>query len=69
VIPGYLSLDQYVSVALTSYIYKLTIALLLTPFIYGSHSLIDRFLGKEMIHENVKHRRAGIPIKTGVPPC
>lgn len=51
VIPGYLSLDQYVSVALTSYIYKLAIALLLTPLIYGSHSLIDRFLGKEMIHE------------------
>ena len=51
VIPGYLSVDQYLSVALTSYIYKLIIALVLTPFIYASHSMIDIYLGKEITHQ------------------
>lgn len=51
VIPGYLSLDQYVNVALTSYVYKLAIALFLTPLIYASHSLIDNYLGQETVHQ------------------
>lgn len=50
VIPGYLSLDQYFIVAMTSYVYKLAIAVFLTPLIYGSHNLIERYLGKDLTH-------------------
>lgn len=49
------SLDQLASVGIINYIYKFSIAILLTPFIYLGHYAIDNYLGKplseEMIHE------------------
>ena len=42
------SLPQIFSVATLNYIYKLTAALLLTPLIYASHWLIDRYLGQSL---------------------
>ena len=39
-----------VSISTTNFVYKLCIAILLTPLIYLSHSLIERYLGDEMIH-------------------
>ena len=39
-----------VSISTTNFVYKLCIAILLTPLIYISHSLIERYLGDEMIH-------------------
>jgi uncharacterized integral membrane protein (TIGR00697 family) len=35
-----------VAIALTNYIYKFIVAIMLTPVIYGGHALIDRYLGK-----------------------
>jgi uncharacterized integral membrane protein (TIGR00697 family) len=35
-------------ICLVNYIYKLTVALLLTPLLYGIHSIIDAYLGKEL---------------------
>jgi hypothetical protein len=35
-------------ICLVNYIYKLTVALLLTPLLYGIHSMIDAYLGKEL---------------------
>ena len=32
---------------ITNYLYKFTVAILLTPLIYGGHYLIDGYLGKE----------------------
>lgn len=35
-------------ISLVNYIYKLSVALLLTPVLYGVHSIIDSYLGKEL---------------------
>ncbi len=39
---------QVVSVAIMNYIYKFSMAILLTPLLYLGHYLIDRYLGKEI---------------------
>ncbi|MCG9881260.1 MAG: queuosine precursor transporter [Bacteroidia bacterium] len=35
-------------IGLVNYIYKLSVALLLTPLLYGVHHIIDSYLGKEL---------------------
>jgi len=45
-LPGKLSTNAFVEVALTSYIYKFAIAVSLTPIIYAAHGAIDRYLGR-----------------------
>lgn len=40
-------LDQVMAVAGINYIYKLVIAIVLTPLLYPAHALIDRYLGTE----------------------
>ena len=44
---GNWSWSQLVSVAIINYIYKLSIAILLTPLLYVAHLLIDRYLGHD----------------------
>lgn len=39
--------SQIIAIGITNYIYKFTVALLLTPLIYLGHIIIDRYLGKE----------------------
>lgn len=39
--------DFLLAIALTNYIYKFVVAVLLTPVIYFGHFLIDQYLGKE----------------------
>ncbi len=41
---GNWSVGQWVSTAMNSYIYKFTVAILLTPVIYLAHNWIDRYL-------------------------
>jgi len=43
--------SQIIAIGVTNYIYKFTVAVLLTPVIYLGHYLIDRYLGK---HESEK---------------
>jgi uncharacterized integral membrane protein (TIGR00697 family) len=43
---GLYSNQQIIATGLTTYIYKFSVAILLTPVIYFGHSLIDRYLGK-----------------------
>jgi uncharacterized integral membrane protein (TIGR00697 family) len=38
---------QIVAIGITNYIYKVLVAIALTPLIYLGHGLIDRYLGKE----------------------
>jgi len=52
-LPGKLSLVDYLNTAITGYTGKLIIAILLTPFIYIAHGLIDRYLGKDKAHEMI----------------
>ena len=44
---GVYSNDNIVAIGITNYIYKFTVAILLTPLIYLGHYLIDQYLGKE----------------------
>lgn len=44
---GIFSHQQILAIGITNYIYKFSVAILLTPVIYGGHYLIDRYLGKE----------------------
>lgn len=44
-LPGKLSATEFLTVATTNYVYKLVIAIGMTPVIYGVHHLIGQFLG------------------------
>ncbi len=43
---GVFSNQQIVAIGITNYIYKFSVAILLTPLIYLGHTLIDNYLGK-----------------------
>lgn len=56
---GTFSNTQIVAIGLTNYIYKFTMAILLTPLIYVGHSIIDKYLGKEhaqRLSEDASHQ-------------
>jgi len=42
--------EQVIAVGIINYIYKFTVAILLTPLLYVAHYLIDGYLGKEQAH-------------------
>jgi uncharacterized integral membrane protein (TIGR00697 family) len=44
---GVFSNQQILAIGITNYIYKFSVAILLTPVIYLGHYLIDRYLGKK----------------------
>ena len=44
---GIFSNEQLLAIGITNYLYKFTIAILLTPLIYGGHYVIDQYLGRE----------------------
>ena len=44
---GNWSLEQVFRVGLIQYLYKVSLAILLTPLIYLAHLVIDSYLGKE----------------------
>jgi len=56
---GTFSTVQILAIGITNYIYKFTIAILLTPLIYIGHNIIDKYLGKEhaeRIAEEASHQ-------------
>ncbi|MBC6365332.1 queuosine precursor transporter [Algoriphagus sp. AK58] len=55
---GNWSVSQIIAVGLINYIYKFTVAVLLTPVLYVGHSLIDRYLGKELAEKMAKEASA-----------
>jgi queuosine precursor transporter len=44
---GIFSSTQIIAIGITNYLYKFSVAILLTPVIYLGHFLIDSYLGKE----------------------
>ncbi|RJE70720.1 queuosine precursor transporter [Reichenbachiella sp. MSK19-1] len=40
-------LEQVIAIGIINYIYKFSVAILLTPMIYVGHGIIDRYLGKK----------------------
>lgn len=55
---GLFTNDQIIAIGITNYIYKFTVAILLTPVIYAGHALIDRYLGKSHA-ERIAEEAAG----------
>lgn len=51
------SINQLLTVCTGGYLYKFTVAVAMTPVIYGVHHVIDRYLGKELAAE--MKRQAG----------
>ena len=45
---GNWELSQVLAVGVINYIYKFSVAILLTPLLYLGHGLIDRYLGKDL---------------------
>lgn len=45
---GNWELSQVFAVGIINYIYKFTVAIILTPLLYVAHGIIDRFLGKDL---------------------
>jgi queuosine precursor transporter len=43
--------QQFLNIAVTQYVYKFTVAVILTPLIYVGHSAAERFLGHKLAHE------------------
>jgi queuosine precursor transporter len=48
---GVFPTEQIVAIGITNYIYKFTVALLLTPVIYAGHSMIDNYLGRQQAQQ------------------
>ena len=46
-LPGAIDFGEWMSIASNSYVFKLGIALGITPLLYVGHGLIDRYLAKE----------------------
>tara|TARA_R110000868_G_scaffold25380_6_gene98981 strand:- start:9983 stop:10639 length:657 start_codon:yes stop_codon:yes gene_type:complete len=46
-LPGKINFDTFITSALTGYVFKLTIAVLLTPLIYLGHHIIKKYLSEE----------------------
>ncbi len=52
--PNQMSISLVLAIGCVNYIYKFTMAILLTPLIYLAHFLIDRWLGKELSEKMLK---------------
>lgn len=55
VIPGVWTINEYLKNASAGYVFKLGVAIAITPLIYLLHWLIDRYIGEEESHDIIKH--------------
>jgi uncharacterized PurR-regulated membrane protein YhhQ (DUF165 family) len=51
---GNWELSQVIAVGIINYVYKFSVAILLTPLLYLGHGLIDRYLGKDLAEKMMK---------------
>lgn len=51
---GNWELSQVIALGINNYIYKFTVAILLTPLLYVGHGIIDNYLGKELAEEMIE---------------
>ena len=51
---GNWSLSQIIAVGIMNYIYKMTVAIALTPLLYIAHGIIDKYLGKDLAEEMIE---------------
>jgi uncharacterized integral membrane protein (TIGR00697 family) len=53
-LPGKITIDQFLNVGFTNYSGKLIIAILLTPLIYLGHFLINKYLGEKEAEKEIE---------------
>jgi uncharacterized integral membrane protein (TIGR00697 family) len=53
-LPGKMTGQQFIGIAIVSYIYKFIVAVAVTPILYFVHFGVDRYLGKEL-SEQMQH--------------
>lgn len=53
------TMSQVISVGIINYIYKLSVAILLTPLLYLLHSIIDKYLGLQVSEEIIEEASKG----------
>ncbi|MFC5623195.1 queuosine precursor transporter [Algoriphagus winogradskyi] len=51
---GNWSLSQIIAVGIMNYLYKMTVAIVLTPLLYVAHGIIDKYLGKDLAEEMIE---------------
>lgn len=51
---GNWDLSQVISVGIINYLYKFTVAIILTPLLYLAHYIIDNYLGKELSEKMIE---------------
>lgn len=51
---GNWSISQIIAVGIMNYIYKMTVAIVLTPLLYVAHGMIDRYLGEKLAEEMIE---------------
>jgi uncharacterized integral membrane protein (TIGR00697 family) len=56
-VSGVMSLKMVIAIGIVNYIYKFTIAVVLTPLLYVIHNAIDRYLGKELAEQMLAEAR------------
>jgi uncharacterized PurR-regulated membrane protein YhhQ (DUF165 family) len=49
--PDQWPLSLVLAISVVNYLYKVLMALALTPLLYLGHAIIDQYLGKELAHE------------------
>lgn len=66
-VPGALSFDQFINSASSGYLFKLVVAIAVTPLLYVLHRIIDSYLGEsvavQMIEATARTEQAG---QTGI---
>jgi len=48
------SWQMVAAIGLVNYTYKFVVAIIMTPFLYLVHGIIDRYLGKDLAHRMIK---------------
>jgi uncharacterized PurR-regulated membrane protein YhhQ (DUF165 family) len=54
-LPGTFTFHQFLVIGITGYLFKLLIAVGLTPVIYLMHGVIKKYLGDEAAEAQIKH--------------
>jgi len=64
VLPGYISFSDFLKLGTVSYLYKIGVAILVTPLCYGGHSLVKWFVGDDEAEKLVVEAHPNDPVSS-----
>jgi len=62
-LPGKITLAEYLNIAFTGYVFKFMIALGVTPLIYLGHAAVHRFMGHEESQKLIKEASGNVDVR------